>query len=72
MDDPDMRYGFAIDRLFSKRLRDAKVQRCTVCGQPTGIGQMAIRRYCTSCRHDRKTLPITDDRKARERSGAGQ
>jgi hypothetical protein len=49
MDDPDMRYGFAIDRLFSKRVRAAKRYFC-VCGAPIGVGQEYNRKLCNSCR----------------------
>lgn len=50
IDDPDMRYGFAIDRIFSKRFREAKRQKCAECGAAIGIGQMAVRKYCNDCR----------------------
>lgn len=49
-DDPDMRYGFAIDKLFSKRLR--AVRKCR-CGKPLGVGQLADRTHCNDCRDRR-------------------
>lgn len=52
MDDPDMRYGFAIDKLFSKRQR-REASRCK-CGRPIGVGQLGrARLYCNACRAER-------------------
>jgi hypothetical protein len=52
MDDPDMRYGFAIDRLFSRR-KFSEVKRCA-CGEPLGIGTWANHQtHCNGCRDKR-------------------
>ena len=45
-DDYDMRYGFAIDKLFSKRRR--QVRECK-CGKPLGVGKLD-RVHCNDCR----------------------
>jgi hypothetical protein len=62
MDDPDMRYGFAIDRLFSKR-KISNVKRCA-CGGPMGIceGSHGPTR-CVACRNERaqSTSPVRDE-----------
>lgn len=51
-DDPDMRYGFAIDKLFSKKRRANRVMQCEECRRKVQHHRISPRAggRCDTCR----------------------